>query len=95
MSMNVYRCLYHGNMGYGCRTRGRKWMFVPELGQSDHKVYKNLLLDDLLFVNPFDRKFEHEIEKRLAKTWLLGFIKWLFNASSRSNTMGGLLLTTR
>ncbi len=92
--MNVYTCLYHGNLGYGCRTRGRKWMFVPELGQPDNNIYKNLCLGHLIFKNPFDQKYEIAREKELNQFNLIKILKSLFHPSYKAQTVGGLLFTT-
>ena len=56
--MNVYSCWYEGNFGYACRIAVRKWMFVPEMGQPDANIYKNLLLEDLTFKFAFENSFE-------------------------------------
>ena len=92
--MNVYTCWYNGNFGYGCRTRSRKWMFVPELGQSDHKVYKNLILHDLIFKNPFDKKLELDLERKLQKFSWLRLMKRLLFTTPGVQTVGGLLLAS-
>ena len=94
ISMNVYTCWYLGNYGYGCRTRSRKWMFVPELGQPDNKIYKNLTLNDLVFKNPFDRKLELDLERKLREFSLLRLIKQSVLPPQRLHTVGGLLFTT-
>ena len=92
--MNIYTCWHHGNFGYGCRTRSRKWMFVPELGQPDNKIYKNLTMNELVFKNPFDHKFELELERKLRKFSPLRFFKRLLSPAHRLQTVGGLLLTS-
>ena len=92
--MNVYTCWYHGTFGYGCRIRGRNWLFVPELGQSGTRVCKNLYLDELVFKNPFDKKFELDLEKRLCKFSLARIIKRLFLSGRKAHTVGGLLFTS-
>ena len=92
--MNVYTCWYNGNFGYGCRTRSRRWMFVPELGQPDHKVYKNLTVHDLIFKNPFDKKLELVLEHKLQKSGWWGLLKRLLFTAPGVQTVGGLLFTS-
>lgn len=91
--MNVYTCWYQGNLGYGCRTRGRGWMFVPELGQPDGRVHKNLGLHDLLFKNQFERQIELNLENELRKFSLRRFLRTLISPRPKHHTVGGLLFT--
>ena len=92
--MNVYACWYHGIFGYGCRTRGRKWMFVPELGQPDDRIHRDLFLDDLIFRNSFDRRIELNLENKLRKSSILRFLQRLVFPSQKMHTVGGLLFST-
>ena len=91
--MNVYTCWHHGNLGYGCRTRRMRWMFVPELGQPDNRVYKNLCLDDLIFKNPFDRQIELDFEKQMRKFSIVRFLRTLIFPEKKLHTVGGMLFT--
>lgn len=91
--MNVYVCWYQGNLGYSCRIRGKRWMFVPELGQPDGQVYKNLYLDDLLFKNQFERQIELKLENELRKFNLVRFLRMLIFPGRKPHTVGGLLFT--
>lgn len=91
--MNVYPCWYNGNFGYGCRTRGRSWMFVPDLGQPDNRIYKKLALDALLFENPFDRQLELQLANRTRKFSITGFLHALIFPGQKPRTVGGLLFT--
>lgn len=91
--MNVYSCFHHGNFGYGCRTGARTWMFVPELGQPDDHIYKNLSMDDLIFRNPFDRKIELNRENQLRRFSLKKIIRWVFSPVYKPQTVCGLLFT--
>lgn len=91
--MNVYTCWYQGNLGYGCRTRGASWMFVPELGQPDGRVHKNLSLADLLFKNQFEREIELNLENELRKFSITRLLRSLIFPRKKSNTVGGLLFT--
>ena len=92
--MNVYSCFYQGNIGYVCRTRGKRWMFVPELGQPDGSVYKNVSIDELVFRNPLDRKFELACEQRINRFSLGRLLARLLFGKPRTHTVGGLLFTT-
>jgi len=89
--MNVYACWYHGIFGYGCRTRGRNWMFVPELGQADNRTYRGLFLEDLVFKNPFDRHIEQTLENNLRNFSFRKFLLALIFPRQKLHTVGGLL----
>ena len=91
-TMNVYACCYRGNLGYGCRIRGRRWMFVPELGQRDRHVHRNVALGDLRFADPFAQTYERNQELPLTHR---GFSNWLRGIHPRptGHSVGGLLLT--
>lgn len=91
--MNVYSCWYHGIFGYGCRTRGRKWIFVPELGQPDNNIYKHLCLGDLIFKNPFDKKFEADLENGMRKRSVSTLFTCLLIPRHKPQTVGGLLFS--
>ena len=69
-------------------------MFVPELGQPDSTIYKNLTMNELVFKNPFDHKFELELERKLQKFSSLRFIKRLLSPARKLHTVGGFLLTS-
>jgi len=88
--MNVYTCCYRGNLGYGYRIRGRRWMFVPEFGQPDHAIHRNVALGDLRFANAWAQNYELEQEQTFSPT---GIVKQLTRlaAAPRSRTVGGLL----
>lgn len=89
--MNVYTCLYRGNLGYGCRLRERRWMFVPELGQPDRSIHRDVSLGDLTFANPHAKSYELDFESQLTRR---RFTRWLrpFASRQRPRTIGGLLL---
>lgn len=93
--MNVYSCWYHGLNGYCCRSHNAKWMFVPELGQIDNRIHKQLSLNELVFDNPYAKAHELKIEQRLQKLKFNPFhlIKSLFFPESRANTVGGMLFS--
>ena len=87
--MNVYSCWYEGNFGYACRIAVRKWMFVPEMGQPDANIYKNLLLEDLTFKFAFEKSFEKRYEQ---KSPLMGILKFLILPRSIPQSIAGRLL---
>ena len=89
--MNVYYCHYQGIIGYGCRTGGRSWMFVPELGQPDNRIHKNITLEDLQFSNLYEKQFELEFERRLGIRNLSSLLKLLIFLDYRPQTVSGLL----
>ncbi|MFQ5659157.1 MAG: hypothetical protein ACE5GZ_01945 [Gammaproteobacteria bacterium] len=92
--MGVYPCWLNGTNGYGCRIRGNKWMFVPELGQPDGTIYKNIVLEQLIFNNSFEKKYEMQREEGLDRFSLTGILKSLILPSRQAHTVCGLLLTT-
>lgn len=90
--MNVYTCFYRGNFGYCVRRQNASWMFVPELGQTDNNVHKNVPFDHLIFINPYEESFEREYEERLRKRTLAGFLQAVFFRKYQTYTIGGELL---
>ena len=91
--MNVYACWYQGNYGYACRTRGSRWMFVPELGQADNMVYRNLSLHELVFKNTIEKSYEFNLEKNRNAFSPAGLLKRLFLPGQKQHTVGGLLFS--
>lgn len=91
--MNIYPCCFRGNLGYGCRIRGRRWMFVPEFGQPDHNVHRNLSIGDLRFSNPRAQTYERSLERPFAHAGIAGWLRGL-PSGTRTRTAGGLLLTS-
>lgn len=89
--MNIYNCWHQGNLGYGCRTRGRKWLFVPEMGQPDNNIHKNLCLNDLVFKNLMDKRYEAELEKKLEQFPVARLLKSLLLPTAKPQTVGGQL----
>ena len=91
--MNVYQCWYLGLKGYCCRGHNSKWMFVPELGQTNARIHKHISLNDLVFNNSFAKQYELKIEQQLQKITLspLNFLKALFFSPSKPSTVGGML----
>jgi hypothetical protein len=94
--MNVYQCWYGGMRGYCCRNYNSKWMFVPELGQTNSCIHKHISLNDLVFNNSFAKHYELKIEARLQKLKSnpFYFLKSLFFQNKKVETVGGLLFTT-
>lgn len=92
--MNVYRCWHRGILGYSCR-RGRGWMFVPELGQPDNRIHKNIELADLVFINKEERRFEMKNEALRNDRTLRGWLNYLLKTRYRSRSVNGVLFTTR
>ena len=90
-NMNVYSCLHKGNLGYCCRQHNMAWMFVPEFGQADNKVYKNIAFEDLVFTNTLVEKFEKKHQERLAKYNGMNLLHKLLNRKYKPQTIGGLL----
>jgi hypothetical protein len=94
--MNVYQCWYLGLNGYCCRGHNSKWIFVPELGQANNRIHKDLALTDLVFDNPFAMQHELNVEQRLQKVRSnpLHFLKSLFIPAEKPSTVGGLLFAS-
>lgn len=91
--MNVYRCWHRGILGYGCR-RGRGWMFVPELGQPDNRIYKHLALTELVFRNRHEWRFEMKKEDQRKGNSFSRLIRQFLAQRSRPHSVNGTLFTT-
>lgn len=89
--MNVYSCFYKGNTGYCCRQHNKSWMFVPDLGQYDNKIYRNIDIEDLVFTNPYVKKYELDNELRFCKTSFAVFFSNAMRKKYKPQTIGGLL----
>jgi hypothetical protein len=85
--MNVYSCWHKGTLGYCCRRHNAAWMFVPELGQYDNNIYKNVAFEDLIFRN----KYESDYEARLERSRTAGLLQKILRKKFRAHTIGGLL----
>jgi hypothetical protein len=89
--MNTYACWYRGIYGYCFQNPRSGWWFVPEINQPDPRVYRHLLLKDLVFVNDPDYRHEQLNEQRReCKSWCDMLCNLLFPAW-RARTVGGLL----
>lgn len=91
--MNVYSCWHRGNFGYGCRLRGRRWLFVPELGQPSGDIRRNIALRDLVFSNPLAQTMELGRERELSRPWLSRWLRSLRHPGYRPATIGGMLFS--
>lgn len=93
--MNVYQCWYRGLNGYCCRSHNAKWLFVPELGQTDKRIHKHISFSELVFHNSAARRYELGIENKMSKTQNnpLRFLLSLFSSKPQANTIGGMLFS--
>jgi len=90
--MNVYRCWYQGILGFGCR-RGKGWMFVPELGQVERRIYKDLTLTELVFSNDEEMRYEVQNETMMNSKSLGGWMERLRTHRTRSRSVNGLMFS--
>jgi hypothetical protein len=88
--MNIYRCWHQGILGYGCR-RGSGWMFVPELGQPDDQVHKDLNITDLVFLNIDERLFEMKNDKLRNNRTLGSMMQSVMAVKMKPRSIGGRL----
>ena len=91
--MNVYQCWYLGLRGYCCRSRNSRWMFVPELGQTNSNIHKHISFNDLIFNNSYAKQYELTIEQHLQKIRSnpFYFLKSLLFSNEKPSTVGGML----
>jgi len=89
--MNIYSCWYRGTPGYGCKLGRQNWMFVPDLGQSDNHIYKNICLSELMFRNKLEYRYELDTEKTTGRYSLLHKVLSVFFPFEQPHTIGGLL----
>lgn len=90
--MNIYRCWYQGLRGYSCRIRDRRWMFVPDIGQPDNRICRDLNLTDLEFTNKYEKRFELDYESSMTKSQTLNLIRLLTGRNKQPATVCGQLL---
>lgn len=90
--MNTYACWYQGRPGYCFEHPRSGWWFVPEQGQPDSSVRRQLSLQDFVFANHADWQFEQQLHRQQQCTprWLQ-CLKALF-APIKPQTVAGLLL---
>ena len=90
--MNIYRCYYKGISGFASKMHRSTWMFVPDLGEVDNKIRRNLLLSDLVFKyrHQYDYEMNLPYTERLSLRQLLR--KLLFTSKPAHTTAGMLLL---
>jgi hypothetical protein len=91
--MNVYPCVYRGIIGYCCRLRGRRWLFVPELGQPDRNLRRDVSLRELVFADRRAQQYETEFERTAGRRAVIRFLKALAGLPDRPVTVAGLLFT--
>ena len=93
--MNVYQCWYLGLKGYCCRNHNSRWMFIPEMGQANSAIHKQISLNDLVFNNTFAKEYELKLERKLnnMRKNPFSYIKSLFYKTNKSRSLGGMLFT--
>jgi len=69
-------------------------MFVPELGQADSNIYKNLVLDNITFRYGCEKSFKEMQESRRARVSWPTLVLSIFLPRIKSQTIPGLLLST-
>ena len=72
--MNIYNCWYQGISGFTCKLGTKHWMFVPNLGQINNHIFRNLSLFDLVFQNSIEYQYELEKELENNRSVLVRFI---------------------
>jgi hypothetical protein len=90
--MNIYRCCYKGISGFASKMHRSAWTFVPDLGEVDNRIRRNLQLSDLVFEyrHQYDYEMNQPDTERLSFRQLLR--KLLFTAEPAHTTAGMLLL---
>jgi hypothetical protein len=68
-------------------------MFVPELGQPDEQVHKNLDLTELVFLNNEERLFEMKNDKLRNKRALGRMMQSVMSVKTRPRSIGGRLFS--
>lgn len=89
--MNVYSCWYKGNYGYCCRRYNLTWLFVPELGQPDNTIYKNVAFEDFIFKSKYAEEYEREYQLRLDRIYAAGLMQKILRKKYKPQTIGGML----
>lgn len=88
--MNIYACWYHGLPGYCFEHPRSGWWFVPEQSQPASAAYRHLHLQDFIFVNASDWRFERARLQQRPPVWRRLLNSWLNGVPPR--TVAGLLL---
>jgi len=70
-------------------------MFVPELGQPDNRVYKELELAELVFRNRYEWRFELKNEEQHNGNSFARLLRQFLPQRSRPHSVNGTLFTTR
>lgn len=89
--MNIYSCWYQGASGFAGHQGKNLWLFVPDLGQLDGRIRRNIRLNDLIFKNRRDFQFELGLQSEGNFSLLHNIRTWLF-PSERAHTTAGMLL---
>jgi hypothetical protein len=69
-------------------------MFVPEMGQFDNIIHKNLRLDDLIFKNASEKAHEMLKESSNNRLSLVELFRNIFFPRNKPQTIAGMLLTS-
>jgi hypothetical protein len=66
-------------------------MFVPELGQPDNNIYKNVAFEDLIFKNKYAEEYERYFQSHLDGLYTAGLLQKMLGRKYKPQTIGGLL----
>jgi hypothetical protein len=66
-------------------------MFVPELGQPDNNIYKNVAFGDLVFKNKHARTYESDYEALIERSRTAGLSQKILRKKYKPHTIGGML----
>ena len=88
--MNIYRCWYHGTSGFAGRLDQSNWLFVPELGQINSRIYRGIPLTELVFHNRFE--YEHEVGQSAKRFSIRCLLQSIFFPFEHAQTTAGMLL---
>jgi len=89
--MNLYHCWYQGIPGQCCKQQQHGWLFVPESGQVNNRMHRNLKLSDLVFRNRSEYRHELEQSRTSTASGLGKYLRRSHYLSSQAVTVGGRL----
>lgn len=90
--MNTYACWHQGRTGYCFEHPRSGWWFIPEQGESDTRICRHLSLQDFVFANRSEQRFEHQRQHFLtAMPWWRHCLRAL-SLPIKPQTVAGLLL---
>jgi hypothetical protein len=89
--MNIYNCWHQGISGFAAKLDAKRWLFVPDMGQPDCRIRRNIGLSELIFKNRSDYQFELGLQAESRFSLVRTIVMWLFSAE-QANTTAGLLL---